>query len=79
MKYKSLLWASFFVLSVQPMENKSRRDCCYLAALTKNIMCNVPGAMVYTSVEFAANATIAALTKLQTILEVPQDIKQKRD
>lgn len=78
MKYLSFVLVSFFVFETQSMENKKpRRDCCYLAEITKNIMWNVPGAIVYTGAEYAANTTIFTLSKLQTILEVSQDTKQK--
>lgn len=78
MKYLSLLFVSIFVFCAQSMENeKPRRDCCYLAQLTKSIVFNLPSAMAYTTAEFAADAMLASLTKLQNIIQLPSDTKQK--
>lgn len=78
MKYLSLLFAFIFVFSAQSMENeKPRRDCCYLAQLAKNIVCNLPAAMAYSTAEFAVEATLSGLTKFQKMVQLPGDAKQK--
>lgn len=80
MKYLSFLLASILVFSAHSMENKkTRRDCCYLAHLTKNIVSNLPAATAYTVAEYTADATIYSLAKLQKMIELPQDTKQKME
>lgn len=78
MKYSSVLFVSIFVFSAHSMENeKPRRDCCYLAQLTKNIVLNLPAAMAYTTAEFAVDVTLSGLTKFQKMVQLPGDAKQK--
>lgn len=78
MKYISFFFIFSLVFSDHAMENnKQRRDCCYLAGLIKNIACNAPGALAYSTIEYSANVTLNTLTKLQNILQLPEETKQK--
>ncbi|CAN5128994.1 hypothetical protein BH09DEP1_BH09DEP1_2340 [soil metagenome] len=80
MKYLSALLSLIFVFSISAMQEKPRRDCCYLAGLAKNSVSNAPGALFYTGEEYIIKATISSLDKVQKIFVLTENAaKQKSE
>lgn len=81
MKYRSLLFLSFFISSAYPMcTEKKKNNCCTTLALSADILCAMPSAIFYSTAEYGMKAMLFSLDCAQKLVSTPEhSAKQKSE